>query len=158
MTETVRVEKAIANQSPDAVFAFVVDVENYSTLMPNVNRVQILEQSEEHRITHWDTEIERAPLIWTEKDTILTATLRIEFDCIEGDFEVFRGNWEVIRPDTGGPVRVACELEYSVGIPVIEDIVGPLLRQKITENLETMLAGIAQGIGARSRPSRLRTV
>jgi hypothetical protein len=45
---------------------------------------------------------------------------------------------------------VACELEYSIGIPVIEEIVGPILRRKIGENLEIMLDGIAQGIDAKS--------
>ena len=146
MSETVRVEKAVGNNTAEVAFNFVRDVQNYSTLMPNVKCVDILEENGKLRITHWDTEIEHAPLIWTERDTILPDEFRIEFDCIKGDFDVFRGKWEVVPAVNGGPVRVACELEYSVGIPVIEEIVGPVLRQKIVENLETMLNGLAQGI------------
>ena len=145
MTETVRVEMDV-NQSPEAAFGFVLDVENYSTLMPNVKRVSIVEKNDRYRITHWDTEIEGAPLIWTEKDVILPSELRIEFDCTEGDFDVFRGCWEVVRVD--GQAHVACELEYSIGIPVIEEVLGHILKQKMTENLEVMLGGLARAIGA----------
>ena len=149
MTDTVRVEKSVASRAPEAAFGFVLDVENFSRFMPNVNRVDIVEQANGRRITHWDTEIEQAPLIWTEEDTILPARLRIEFETIEGDFDVFRGCWEVMPPDQVGQARVAFELEYSVGIPVIEEIVGPVLREKIIENVEIMLRGLAQGIDAK---------
>ena len=149
MTETVRVEMNV-RQPPEVAFDFVLDVENYSRLMPNVNRVSILQQDGRRRTTHWDTEIEGAPLIWTEEDTILRSELRIEFDCIEGDFDVFRGCWEVVRVNVGGHAHVACELEYSIGIPVIEEIVGRILRQKMCENLEVMLRGLAQAIGTKS--------
>ena len=146
MTETVRVETPVACESPETAFAFVLNVENYSRLMPNVNRVQVLSQHDGRRVTHWDTEIEGAPLIWTEADTILHGQLRIEFDAIEGDFEVFRGRWEVAQSSRRGQSSVAFELEYSIGIPVIEEIVGPILKTKITENLETMLHGLTEGI------------
>jgi ribosome-associated toxin RatA of RatAB toxin-antitoxin module len=148
MTESVRVVRPVASQAPDEVFAFVLDAENYSRLMPNVNRVRIVEQQEGYRITHWNTEIEQAPLIWTERDTILPARHRIEFESIEGDFDVFRGCWEVLRGNGDGRLHVACELEYSVGIPVIEEIVGPVLKQKIIENLGIMLHGLAEGMDA----------
>ncbi|MBN1609227.1 MAG: SRPBCC family protein [Polyangiaceae bacterium] len=146
MTQTVRVEMDV-DQSPEAAFGFVLDVENYSRLMPNVNCVSIVDQNGGDRVTHWDTEIEGAPLIWTERDTILPSELRIEFDCIEGDFDVFRGRWEVVATKATGQVHVACELEYSVGIPIIEEIVGHILKRKMIENLEVMLQGLVRGIG-----------
>jgi ribosome-associated toxin RatA of RatAB toxin-antitoxin module len=149
MTETVRVEMDVT-QPPETAFGFVLDVENFSRLMPNVNSVSILEQNGGDRITRWDTEIEGAPLIWTERDTILPSEYRINFDCIEGDFDVFRGHWEVVCTDGSGQVRVACELEYSVGIPVIEEIVGHILKRKMIDNLEVMLQGLVRGIGAES--------
>jgi ribosome-associated toxin RatA of RatAB toxin-antitoxin module len=146
MPETVRVELSVGEREPEAAFDFVLNVDNYAKLMPNVNSVHIVEQSDGQRITHWDTEIEHAPLIWTERDFILPARFRIEFDCIEGDFEIFRGCWEVVPSDHKSETQVACEIAYSVGIPVIEDIIGPVLRQKITENLTMMLQGLARGI------------
>ena len=146
MAETVRVEKPVACETAETAFAFVLNVDNYAKLMPNVNRVQVLRQHNGQRVTHWDTEIEGAPLIWTENDLILPDRLRIDFDSIEGDFDVFRGCWEVLRANGSGEVHVACELEYSIGIPVIEEIVGPVLKEKIIENVETMLLGLVKGI------------
>ena len=148
MTETVRVETSVAAGSPEAAFQFVVDVENYSRCMPNVNSVRIVEHSGGFRVTHWDTEIEGAPLIWSERDSICEESYCIRFECVEGDFDVFRGLWEVLPGGGPSEVRVACELEYSVGIPVIEEVLGPVLRQKIAENLTAMLAGLAAGIAA----------
>lgn len=154
MLQRVRVEQPVANRDRDQVFGFLRDVANYSKLMPNVNSVSILRETDGHRITRWDTEIESAPLIWTEEDRISTADLRIEFHSIEGDFDVFRGSWQVLASNPPSSLQVACELEYSVGIPVIEEILGPVLRDKITENLKVMLFGLAQGIHAMTLPRR----
>jgi ribosome-associated toxin RatA of RatAB toxin-antitoxin module len=126
------------------VFELVLDVASFPRLMPNVNRVDVLDDQGETRLTRWDTEIEGAPLVWTERDTIVRSRLRIEFEAVEGDFEVFRGAWEVLPRDGGA--EVACELEYALGIPTLEELVGPVLKAKIAENLDLMLTGLVRGV------------
>jgi ribosome-associated toxin RatA of RatAB toxin-antitoxin module len=148
MGDHVRVERAVSCWSPKQIFQYILQVENYAQLMPNVKGVKILESQGTHRISHWDTEIEGAPLIWKEKDTIRHEQLRLEFDAIEGDFELFRGCWEVVPQGAEKPTLVAFDLVYSIGIAVIEEIVGPILKEKITENIGIMLDGLVQGIEA----------
>ncbi|MBM4318670.1 MAG: hypothetical protein FJ125_01600, partial [Deltaproteobacteria bacterium] len=97
------------------------------------------------RITSWDTEIEGAPLLWTERDTILPDELTIRFESIDGDFDVFRGAWLVVPHGAG--VVLACELEYSLGVAILDELVGPILKQKIVENLSIMLDGLTRGLG-----------
>ncbi len=143
--ERVRVEKIIDGVQPEQAFAFLLDVDHYSELMPNVNSVEVLEQSGQTRVTRWDTEIDGAPLGWVEHDSILPEELAIRFESIEADFESLRGSWEVVRSDSR--VAIACELEYSLGIAFLEEHVGPILKQKITENLDIMLTGLAKGMG-----------
>lgn len=144
MSDTIRVHKTVVGQTPRELFDFVLDVESYSRYMPNVVRVDIVEQSPGSRVTHWQTELEGAPLVWTERDTIVPEELRIEFDCVDGDFDLFRGHWEVVTEQ--GETRIVCELEYDVGIALIEELLGPILKQKITENLHIMLAGLVDRV------------
>ena len=142
--ETVRVERIVKGRSAQEAFAFVLDVESYERFMPNVKKVTVREADEQKRITHWETTIEGAPLVWTERDDIRQDDLRIDFAKTEGDFSIFRGHWEVRASDGG--VTLAFELEYSIGIPLIEPIVGPILKKKITENLAIMLDSLVVGI------------
>lgn len=145
--DTVRVEKKVADHTAQEVFAFVLDVERYPRLMTNVNEVRIVSQQGDQRVTRWDTDVDGAPLIWTEQDTIRRDDpMRVEFELIEGDFDVFRGRWEVVQAD--GEVSVVCELEYHLGIEVIEELLGPVLSEHIASNLQQMLDGLVVGIEA----------
>lgn len=146
MADHVRVEKSVLDKDPAEVFAFLLDVRNFPRHMPNVNSVEVLSDSGAQRVTRWDTQIEGAPLIWTERDIISPAQLRWDFEATESDFDFLRGSWRVAT-DAQGTV-VSWEMHYAIGLSVIEDIVAPVLKDKIRENLETMLGGLTSGIGA----------
>ena len=42
--------------------------------------------------------------------------------------------------------RVIFELTYELGLPEIEDLVGPILRERLIENVENMLKAIEQRV------------
>ncbi len=136
----VRVEQAVFGMPAHEVFEYVLDVGAYSSFMPNVRQVQIIEQTGSDRVSRWETQLEEAPICWTEKDRIDRQALRISFESTEGDFEIFRGFWAVEERDDH--VFVVCDIEYSIGIAVIEEMVGDILEEKLIENLELMLEGL----------------
>ena len=138
--QKVRVQQAVFTMPARDVFEYVLDVEAYPAFMPNVRLVEILSQEGTRRVTRWDTELEEAPICWTEEDVIDRVGMRITFDAVEGAFETFRGFWAVEERDDH--VFVVCEIDYSIGIDVIEEMVGDVLKAKLVENLEVMLDGL----------------
>ncbi len=63
---------------------------------------------------------------------------------MEGVFDRFDGYWQVIRDGEGS--QVTFELVYEIGLPEIEDIVGPILRERMVENAESMLEAIEKWV------------
>lgn len=125
-------------------FAIVEDLEKFPEFMPNVNAITVLESSKERKVAHWDTTIDDAPLDWVEEGLYDYDKLRLEFRSIEGVFDRFDGFWQV-TPDREGS-RVTFELEYEIGLPEIEEIIGPMLREKMIENVEGMLSAIEKRV------------
>ncbi|MBM4354263.1 MAG: hypothetical protein FJ109_10790 [Deltaproteobacteria bacterium] len=119
------------------VFEKIRRLEDYPRFMPDVKRVRVLEQSDTAGASEWDVEIEGCPLHWVERDCFDGDAMVFSFDSVEGDFDRFSGRWEVLETASG--LRVEFEVEYLVGIPVIEDIIGPILKVKMERNTMKML-------------------
>lgn len=131
-------------QSADTSFKVVENVEAFPDFMPNVNSVTLIEQDTNRKVALWDTTIDDAPLSWVEEGIYDRERLLVRFRAIEGVFDRFDGYWQVI-PTEGGS-QVTFELAYEIGLPEIEDIIGPLLRERMIENAESMLAAIERRV------------
>jgi ribosome-associated toxin RatA of RatAB toxin-antitoxin module len=141
MITRVEVSKVLKHKDIHFIFNFILNVENYSQIMPNVHKIEILQQQDaEKRITKWDTDIDGAPLVWIENEIIDRKNLKMHFDSIDGDFEIFRGYWAVEQE--GQDIKVTCHIEYEIGIPIIEEIVGGVVKERMEANLEIMLTAI----------------
>ena len=121
------------------------DVESYSGYMPSVNEVKILKQEGNLMTTRWDAEIGGAPITWIQEVESVDESQEMIFEAVEGDFDVFRGRWSVAESD--GRVELKLLIEYRLGIPVIENILRPILKKKIKANSELMLQALAAQVG-----------
>ena len=121
-------------------YAIMRDLERYPAYMPSVNSIDILERKDNEMTTRWDAEIDGAPICWVQTVLTLDESQEMFFEAIEGDFEVFKGKWSVI--ESGGQVCLELLVEYRLGIPVIEDVLGPILKEKVKANSEAMLDAI----------------
>ena len=65
---------------------------------------------------------------------------RIEFDQIEGDLELFRGEWRLERMGDG--VEITLDVEFDVGIPSLASVLNPIGIQAIRANSRQMLNAI----------------
>ncbi len=119
------------------VFEKIRKLDDYPRFMPDVRRVRILEQDDRTGASEWDIEIEGCPLHWIESDRFDGLANSFSFDSVDGDFDRFSGRWQVFECARG--LRVEFEVEYLVGIPVIEDIIGPILKVKMERNTMKML-------------------
>ena len=121
-------------------FEIVEDLERFPEFMPNVNSLTLLEVDGDRKVAAWETTIDDAPLDWVEEGIYDRQNMIVRFRSLEGVFDRFDGFWQVTPEGEGS--RVTFELLYEIGLPEIEEIVGPLLRERMIENAESMLTAI----------------
>ena len=59
-------------------------------------------------------------------------------------FDRFDGFWQVTPVDDDS--EVTFELEYRIGLPEIDDIIGPVLKERLITNTEAMLAAVEERV------------
>jgi len=128
------------------VYSLFRDPETFPEFMPNVTSIEVTERGESWSVSHWVTDLDGAPLEWREVDSYDDAEHVVDFQLIDGDVEQFEGRWAFV-PCDGGTLAV-CELQYSLGIPVLEEAVGPTLQQKIEHNIDLMLTAVRERVEA----------
>lgn len=122
-------------------YAMMIDVQRYPDYMPSVNALEILDRGDNQLTTRWDAHIDGAPIQWVQRVWWTDAVREMHFEAIEGDFDVFQGKWAAHRDD--GQVRLQLTVSFRLGIPVIEEVLGPILKEKVNANSQAMLAAIA---------------
>ena len=119
----------------------ISDYARYPAIMDNVDRVEIAERSGEEGISRWFITVEEAPLYWVEKDTFNKRGYEIVFKSIEGDFDNINGRW-CIRDNVNDGIAIHFEIQYNLGIPVIEEVLGAILKDKMKTNIDKMMAAV----------------
>ena len=145
-------------------FRVMEKIDQFPEFMPNVNKLTVLENSGTRKVAEWDTSIDETPLTWVEEGIYDAENLVIRFRALEGVFERFDGSWRVIpvSPDhASGAAQASAgeqsleakpdqrctiefELVYEIGLPEIEEMIAPLLHERLAANVESMLAAIAK--------------
>lgn len=132
------------NRPAFIAYKVVEDIERFPEFMPNVNALTLLETEGNRKVAAWDITIDDAPLSWIEEGIYDKQNLIVHFRSLEGVFDRFDGYWQVIHDGEGS--QVTFELVYEIGLPEIEDIVGPILRERMVENAESMLEAIEKWV------------
>ena len=141
---TIKMTRRLSRPAEEA-FQIVEDIERFPEFMPNVNAIKLIEAEGNRKVAEWDTTIDDAPLDWVEEGIYDHDNLVVHFRALEGVFDRFDGYWQV-EPDGRGS-RVSFELIYEIGLPEIEDLIGPILRERMIENAESMLDAIERRLG-----------
>ena len=134
--------EAFIRATPDAVYALFRNPETFPDFMPNVTSIEVVERREDRSISHWVTDLDGAPLEWREADFYDDEEHVVVFQLIEGDVEQFEGRWLFVACGEG--TLAVCELDYSLGVSVLEEAVGPLLQEKIEHNIDEMLNAVRE--------------
>ncbi|MBN2037234.1 MAG: SRPBCC family protein [Chitinispirillaceae bacterium] len=119
----------------------ISDYARYSAIMDNVDKVEIAERSGDEGISRWYVTVEEAPLYWVEKDHFNSRGFEITFKSIEGDFDNINGRWH-IQDSAGDGIAIRFEIQYNLGIPVIEEVLGHILKEKMKTNIDKMMAAV----------------
>jgi ribosome-associated toxin RatA of RatAB toxin-antitoxin module len=128
---------------PQRVYAIARDVARYPEFMENVLAVHILEQTPERQVSRWESIIREfnRTITWTEVDYWDEAALTCRWESTDGDFERFDGNWW-FRAAEDGKTQAGLRIDYEYNVPLIGALIQRILKKKMQENVESMLAAI----------------
>ncbi len=128
----------IESVSVERVWNTLCDFERYPENMPDVLEVRCFKGENPFR-SSWKVLLNGSELTWDEKDEFYPME-RIVFDQIEGDLEVYNGEWRLV--EEGGDVVVTLKIEFDLGIPSLADLLNPIGIKAIKSNSLQMLEAI----------------
>jgi ribosome-associated toxin RatA of RatAB toxin-antitoxin module len=127
------------NSPAHADFAFqrITEFERYPDFVDEVRSVVVHAEDGETLMSEWDILFRNGPLRWSEVDYIQSAVRRIVFEQTSGDFEVFRGSWQVKPAENG--CSITFEAIFDFGIPSLAGVLEPIASKVLKEAIATIV-------------------
>ncbi len=140
--EHVSTEKVLKGRfRKEKAWEIISDYSCYPEIMDNVDEVTIHERNEKDGESEWFITIEEAPLTWKEKDSFNKEYFELNFKSVSGDFDNIDGAWKIENYNNEG-IRIKFSIDYNLGIPVIEEVLGHILKEKMKNNIDSMIAAV----------------
>lgn len=134
----------LIDASPDAVYRIARDVERFPDFMPDVQRITVLEASEDgtRQVVAWVGLIPAFKLTvkWTEEDTWDDVARTCHFLQVKGDFNAYSGSWEFNAEGSG--TRFESVVNYELEIPTIGPLIRGVVRKIMSDNVDRLQAAI----------------
>lgn len=124
----------------DLLWRTLCDFERYPDFMQDVLEVRVERRADAQIISHWRVLLNGSELSWTERD-VLTDDHRIVFEQIDGDLEVWQGEWRLLTAEDGS-LSVQLDVSFDLGIPSLAEVLHPIGERAIRANSRQMLEGI----------------
>ncbi|MFD8102194.1 type II toxin-antitoxin system RatA family toxin [Nocardia fluminea] len=148
---TIEISLRTRSVSADDTFALIKEFDRYPDLVDEVRRVTVRERSDGHLTSDWEVYFRNGPLRWEEVDYIEEERLRILFEQLSGDFQAFRGSWQV-TPEGGGAV-VTFEATFDFGIPSLAGVLEPIAAKVLKEGIAVVVYRLLGGVDVISDPA-----
>lgn len=118
----------------DAAYRRISRFERYPEFVEEVRSVVVRGGGgAEPLVSDWEIVFRSGPLRWSEVDYFQHHQRRIVFEQLSGDFEVFRGSWQV-REVPGG-CEVVFETTFDFGIPSLAGVLEPIAAKVLKEGI-----------------------
>ena len=130
--------------SVDEVWQAINDLEAYPEFMENVREVRIEQDDGTARVSSWSVYLKGSILEWTEHARVDADGLRVTFEQLDGDLDVFSGYWQVSAQSEMTEVELS--VQFEIGIPLLADMLNPVAARALRENSETMLREIERRV------------
>lgn len=130
--------------SPDDAFKLATNMEEFPKHSAIVNSVS-RKGSESIAETSWEVTFRQGKLRWTERDVRDFGRRCCSFVLLEGDFDIFEGEWEIAESlSFGSHLSFRCSFDF--GIPsmqaMLESLAARTLATCICEILSNLLADV----------------
>jgi len=142
------IESEVHIKAPlEAVWELAQDVEKLPNIMPDLDKVQVLERSEpspmtRRTITDWSGRIKQfnRKIEWTEEDIWNLEDHTCRFWQIKGDFDEYRGEYS-FREENGGTTAHVV-VQYRFDVPLIGALMAKVVQKLMQENSDTYLRSL----------------
>ena len=124
----------------EKVLPIIKKMEDYPLFMADLKEVTVLERGDNYTITHWVSNVDGRTIQWTERDTFFDDEWRIHYQQTEGDLKKMEGEWRLTETEDGTDIMLTVDFEF--GIPMIAGLLNPILKMKVRDNSENMLAAV----------------
>ncbi len=132
----------------------ILDFLQYNKIVPQIDTIHILERNSHSLRTEWFVTLDGAPFSWVEIDSLQPEHFSVQSEAICGDFDALMGKWKLEDRTTGG-ITISYSLDYTLGIPVIEENCGDILKEKMHYYVNTLLKNISSRIKEHSSEERI---
>jgi ribosome-associated toxin RatA of RatAB toxin-antitoxin module len=137
---TVLIETLVPGADADAVFARICDFESYADHTDAVREVIVTARADGALDSEWSVNFRSGVLCWSERDHIDHTARTIVFTQLDGDFEVFEGEWAVEAAHADATVRFTAR--FDLGMPSLAAIIDPIAEQALQDNMHAILRGL----------------
>jgi len=138
----------VIDAPPEAVYAIARDVERFPEFMPDVQRITIVEASEDgaRQVVEWVGLIPMFKLTvrWTEEDHWDDEERTCRFRQVKGDFTEYGGLWRFDAEGAG--TRFASEVSYELDIPTVGPLIKGVVRKIMSDNVDRLQAAIKRRV------------
>jgi ribosome-associated toxin RatA of RatAB toxin-antitoxin module len=126
----------------DKAWDVISDFSKFTSYTGNIDKILITGKTGVEQISEWDVTFDGAPLNWIQKDLLDRNNFAVNFRALSGDFDQFAGSLQA-QNSSEGCISLAYSLNYKVGIPIIEELFGPVFKEKMQLNFDAIVHGIA---------------
>lgn len=143
--------------NPDFAFGRITEFGRYPDFVEEVRSVVVHSNDGETMTSEWDILFRNGPLRWSEIDYIRPASRTVIFEQTGGDFEMFRGSWQVNA--VGDGCQVTFKAAFDFGIPSLAGVLEPIADKVLKEAIGIIvcrLLGEATIIGEPATSAAIR--
>ena len=140
------VSSRVAVAAPlEQVYALAKDIERFPEFMADVEEVAVLQQTPDGKqLSRWVGVVKEfgRKIVWEEEDDWDDEAHVCAFRQTEGDFSLYQGVWRFWADGEG--TEITLQLEYEYDVPLIGDLIKGLLKRKMQQNADNMLAALKE--------------
>ena len=140
-------EELSIRAKPEKIGKILFQLELFQRFLRDVKEIRILERDvlTGRQRSSWRVEMEGVELQWQEEEWLDLKKGEMIFRQVEGDFKQFQGLWEfseIDAPALNAATRVRLTVEYDLGLPAFEELIGDLLRMRVLANSKRLLKAL----------------
>jgi ribosome-associated toxin RatA of RatAB toxin-antitoxin module len=156
--QTVTIESVVSGWRPADVYERLKDTDAYLRSAPQQVKAVTSEPVDEpdQVITHWEIYFRNGLLRWSERDFHDDANTTLRFQQIDGDFDLFEGDWVISQAD-GDQALLVFTATFDFGVPSLESIIDPVAVRVLRQAMSAIISKLFGGTIRDPQPaSRLR--
>ncbi len=123
----------------------IARVEDFPALVPAIKECRIIDRDYRRTITSWAVEMDGIPICWREEALFDYKNFIVRFKALTGDLESLEGHWSFLEGPSG-TTEVVVEAAVRIGVPIMDQMVGGMITEKIRGVFESLLRFFEESI------------